>query len=269
MKNLFPKLVDKRVPASNEEILVGKDKGKKHTSRRFTIFAVIAIALMLCTCTFLYMDIITRGTEAASDSYDDARDQKAEEVYDSFYDASYKRAWETYYTKNRVDITIGDLKEQNKLEVLQVSCVDYAITSDEDKGKLSFITDKLTGTHDYWIEIPGSGVFVVNMQEAEFITDNERDYVLVRIPQPELGPFKVDVGGIKPLVTSEGGKAKEGIDVANESIKEGERRMTQEIMNNQDYYTKASESARFILTNLIKQLNPKRENLVVDVEFVD
>ena len=124
-----------------------------------------------------------------------------------------------------------------------------------------------------WLEVPGYGVFTVDLQSAEFIIDNERGYVLIRLPYPELSEFTIDYENVEVLNFEDSGifknSAKVGEDLARKQLQSAELTMRQSVNSNQKYYQAAENDATNILLNLVKQLNPQIENLVVDVEFIE
>lgn len=281
MKNLIERFI-KDAPEEEQVVrdLPGKPKKKKSnklTPKQFTLGAIVISALLLCLSVYWIMDTFAVGTGAAMDSFGAAKDEAAEEAYQFFYDKSYKAAEEAHHVSNNVSITIGDLREEQKLEVLKVSDVAYETPTPKDKGWLDGMIESITGIFDAevvsWLEVPGNGVFTVNLQAGEFIIDEARQYVLIRVPVPKLTEFAIDYENVELLLFEEGGafknSAKYGVDKAMEQLESAELTMMQNVNNNQEFYKRAMESAEKMLVNLVKQLNPQSPNLVVEVEFID
>lgn len=234
-------------------------------------------ALLLYICVYMILDIFSVGTNAAIDSFNTAKDEAAEEAYQFFYDKSYEAAEKSHHVSNNVSISIGDLKEEQKLEVLKVSDVVYEIPHPEDQSWFEEMIESVTGLFnaevESWLEVPGSGVFTVNLQAGEFIIDEERQYVLIRVSSPEMTEFAIDYENVELLLFEKGGafknSAKYGADKAIEQLQSAELRIMQNINNNQEFYKRARESAEKMLENLVKQLNPQLPDLNVEIEFID
>lgn len=60
-------------------------------------------------------------------------------------------AEEKYHVSNRVSIYIGNLQEEQKLEVLKVNDVEFIIENKED-NKENIIS---------WLEVPGKGLLLL------------------------------------------------------------------------------------------------------------
>lgn len=280
MKNLLEQFFKK---ASTDEVMViehrdqpEKEKNEGWSSKRFTWGALAISALLLCFCTYMTLDMFTVDTDAIMDSFNAAKDEAAEEVYQFFYDKSYDAAEKAHHVSNRVSISIGDLKEQQKLEVLKVSDVEYETTAPEEKGWLAALFQSVFKGENKkmvsWIEVPGYGIFTVNLQAGEFILDEERQYVLIRIPSPKMTEFAIDYKNVEVLLCDEQGlkgSAKCGEDIAIEQLKGAEIKMKRDIINNQEFYKRARKTTETMLVNLVKQLNPKLPDLIVEIEFID
>ena len=281
MKNILECFI-KDAPENEQVIRERPEKSMKKESDRLThkqfVLGAIAIsALLLCLSAYWIMDTFTVGTGAAIDSFGAAKDEAAEEAYQFFYDQSYKAAEEAHHVSNNVSITVGDLREEQKLEVLKVSDVAYETPEPKDQGWFEGLIASITGIFDAdvvsWLEVPGNGVFTVNLQAGEFIIDEVRQYVLIRVPSPKLTEFTIDYENVELLLFEEGGafknSAKYGVDKAMEQLQSAELTMMQNVNNNQDFHKRAMESTEKMLVNLVKQLNPQIPGLKVDVEFID
>lgn len=281
MKNLMEHFfkeapTDERM--TNELPDKSKRKKSEELSRKQLSLGTIAVcALLLCICVYLFLDTFTVGAGAAIDSFSTAKDKAAEEVYQSFYDKSYDAAEKAHHVSNNVSISIGDLMEEQKLEVLKVSDVIYETPGPKDRRWLedliANITDIFGSEVISWLEIPGNGVFTVNLQAGEFIIDEERQYVLIRVPSPELTEISIDYENVELLLFEEGGvfknSAKYGMDKAVEQLQSAESRMIQNVNDNQEFYKRARDSTEKILVNLVKQLNPQLPDLSINIEFID
>lgn len=260
-----------------KELPARKVKSGKVTQKQFILGAMAISAILLCLSVYLVLDSFAEGTGAALDSFDNAKDQAVEDVYQFFYDKSFEAAEKAHHVSNNVSITIGDLREEQKLEVLKVSDVAYETPEPKDQGWFDELIESVTGIFDAdvvsWLEVPGNGVFTVNLQAGEFIIDEERQYVLIRVPSPELTEFAIDYENVELLLFEEGGafknSAKYGVDKAMEQLQSAELTMMQNVNNNQEFYKRARASTEKMLVNLVQQLNPQLPKLSVEVEFID
>ena len=244
-----------------------------------SLIVIILCAVLLCVITFLAIRSIDEGTDAVKDAYADKKNEVAAKVYDSFYQKSYDISEEKHHVKNEVLINFGSLREESRLEVLRVSNVEY-VTPESDEGKtfIDDIVDRLlepiySRNVVVWLEVPGNGIFTVDIKSSEFIFDNERRYVLLRIPSPELTEFSIDYANVALLNFKDGGLLKNppkvGEDLAREQLQAAELGMRQEMYTNQRFYQSAKEAAVSILTSFVKELNPGISDLTVEVEFMD
>ena len=247
---------------------------KKDVGMGFTIIAAIICIIVIAYC---YIDTLTVGANSAISRYQNVKQEVSDSTYDEFYQKAYDISEENHHVSNQVSITLGSLKEQAKMEVLKISTVEYK-TPEDDEGDvieniLSSISTFFKGNVVSWLEVPGYGVFTVDLQSAEFIIDNERGYVLIRLPSPELSEFTIDYENVEILNFEDSGifknPVKIGEDLARKQLQSAELTMRQNANSNQDYYQAAEKGAAKILSNLVKQLNPQIENLVVDVEFIE
>lgn len=236
----------------------------------------------LCTAVFLavaivcFSNMLFVGTSAAGAAFTQAKDDTAEKTYELFYNKGYDQAEKAHHVSSRTAISIDTLREMQKLEVLAVSEVSYQVEEKEEEGLQGVITD-ITGFFNEesisWLEVPGSGVFTVDLQAGEFIVDEERQMVLIRIPGPELSNFTLDYGDVEILYFDEGGtfknSAKYGVDKAVEQLQNAELDMRQRVSNNQELYKRAQNAAENMLMNLVQQLNPQLPGLTVEVEFLN
>jgi hypothetical protein len=293
LKDLLPKLIE-HLDEENEEMCEAEDFPEElpehlgvtqpgaavdtRFKHRLIVIVVIIIALLLVgSCIYLALDTIEKGANAAINTFGTAESEAADEVYQYFYDTSYAAAEKAHHVSSDVSITIANLSEEQNLEVLKVSDVTYVTPEPEDQGWFETLVSSITGIFSEdmisWLEVPGNGVFTVNLQAGEFIIDEEREYVLIRIPGPELTEFSIDYENVELLLFEQGGtfknSAKYGVDKAMEQLQSAELTMMQSLNNNQEFYKRARESTERMLVNLVKQLNPSLPDLTVVVEFID
>ncbi len=219
---------------------------------------------------FLWTDMIDKGVEAATNSYAESKEEAHLSTYNKFFESSK----DAHAVSNDVAITIDSIREENELEVLQVHDVVYE-TSENEEGNLfeEFFNSIVNPQVTSWLEIPGEGVFTVDLKTAEFIIDEAHNHVLIRIFPPQLSQFRLSYDKVVILYFNDEGllneTAKVGEAVAREQLSSAESSLIQNIRNNQRFDQSAKDSAVQILTILVKDLNPELPDLTVEVEFID
>lgn len=263
---------DECTVVAEESAEMDKPQKNKHLSNNQVIVASICIiALLIIATVYLLLDAVKIGAIAANDKYQSQKQIVSNQVKDKFHDIGAAQ----HHVSNRISISLGNIREQMKLEVLRVSEVDYQ-TKDDAKTLLQMLSGKLSDLFGpnivSWLEVPGYGVFTVDLQSAEFIIDEARQYVLIRVPFPELSDFTIDYKNVVSLNFEDSGifkgSAAVGEDLAREQLQNAELTMLQKVKGNQDFYKSACNSAETILKALVLELNPKIPDLAVEVEFM-
>jgi len=176
---------------------------------------------------------------------------------------TYNLAEAEHHVKNRGIISIENIQEKADLEVLEVSDVEYI--TNEKSG------DMVTS----WLEVPGTGVFTVNLAMSEFVIDDIRHYVLARVPKPEIKAenIKIKTKEVKILAYQnnhwifDNGSVEEGEELARRQMGEAQAIIQEDVQSNERYFEIAKSSAENIIKQLIKSFNKDVENLDVEVEF--
>ena len=239
----------------------GKQKVQIKKKSGQTIAIVLSI-IMIFAIILLFGDMVSSGAKAMADSYTNAYKEQKEATYQEKYDTNKNSIEKKFHVSNRVSIYVGNLKEEEKLEVLKVSDVEFII---EDK-------DSNDGNVISWLEVPGEGTFVVDLKAGEYVIDNERAHVLVRVPYPELTNITIDYANVQKILFKDekgifNGSFGEGEDLARQQLSQAELLIKKEFTSNQNFYLNAQEAAISTIETLVKQLNHEVEGLVVDVEF--
>lgn len=224
--------------------------------------ALIVFVVLAFLCVYLVRDTINIGASALAENYSSAYLSEKDTAYKAQYQSYYEVAEKEYHVSNEVSIYIGDLKEEEKLEVLKVSDVEFII---EDKGDNS-------GNMVSWLEVPGEGTFVVDLKASEFIIDNERHYVLVRVPYPELTNVMIEYANVNKLLFKDdlfNGSYREGEELATQQLGEADLLIKKEFLSNQNFYLSAQKAAKSMISNLVKRLTPDVPDLTVVVEFIE
>ena len=224
--------------------------------------AIILLLIVIAPIVILWIDIMSSGAKALADGYKEAYEEQKNATYQEYYNKNKNSAEEKFYVSNTVSIYVGDLKEEQKLEVLKVSDVEFII---EDKNSNE-------GNVVSWLEVPGEGTFVVDLKAGEYVIDNDRAHVLIRVPYPELTNVAIDYANVRKILFKDAkgifnGSYKEGEELAKRQLSQAELLIKKEFMSNQNFYLNAQDAAISTIKTLVKQLNPEVENLVVDVEF--
>lgn len=245
-----------------EEKKSSKEKMKIFFSKKgtFETSIIILIIAMLFAIFLLFRGTIAEGASALKDNYLESYANQKDITYNEKYDAYKNDAEEKFHVSNSVSIYVGNLKEEEKLEVLKVQDVEFIITDSDDNQ----------GNVEAWLEVPGEATFVVDLKAGEYIVDNERCHVLVRVPYPELTNVKIDYKNVEKLLFKDdvlNGSYSVGEELAMEMLSEAELLIRQEFTSNQNFFRNAEEAATNSIEMLVRQLNPKVEELQIDVEF--
>ncbi len=233
-------------------------KGKKR--KKGGLFYVVIAALVLISAGLLVLGS-TRGSAAVREAFEREKTAAEENTYQAFYDTSYDAAEHDYHVKNQAVITLSGIRETAELEVLSVSDIVY-ITKD---AKNIFDTRS-------WLQVPGTGVFTLDLAAGEFLVDNERRSVYVRLPKPDLSMdnITIDHKNVKVLnldSSSIASSVRDGEQLAQQQLNEALTQIREDIKSNLEYYEYAEESARSLLETWIRSVNKDVEDLTVEIEF--
>lgn len=238
-----------------------KKKSKKRKNHTAVLMCCLNIALVV-GIVLLFMDSFVAGLSAIPDSYKDAYSSERDAAYDKQYDKSYQKAEKEYHTHNAISVSLNDIQEVAKLEVLQLYDTEYEIETPDDNDDNTQL----------WLKIPGKGCYTVNLQAAEFIIDEDREYVLARIPYPELSNITVDEDNTETLLVESGVFNRDystGEDLISKHMASAQTKIKKAFERDQRSYKSAQEAARRSVISIVKQLNPTVTNLTVDVEFYE
>lgn len=247
---------------SNRTTGTRKSKPKKSgkTEIKGLVIAAVLFVAMLGGSIYLWNDSLRIGTEALQESYNSAYEKEKENAKNKWYQRAFERAEKKNHVSNEVSISIDKMEETQNLEVIKASDVEF-ITEDKDNN-----SDKVTA----WLEVTGEGTFIVNLQAAEYIINNEEQHVLVRIPKPELKNITITKVE-KKLFTDDflDGDYSEGVHLAIKQRNAAMLRIQKSLMGNQTVYSNAKKVATNEIANLVKQFNTDIPDLKVDVEFFE
>ena len=216
------------------------------------------IAGILVTAVILSAAILSadKVCSSANEAFDKALEEETRETYELFYNSAFHVAEKKYHVSNDVKIAIEDIREVAELEVLQVSDIEYIVHEENKK---------------IWTAVRGHGVYTVDLTLSEFVIDNERQYVLARIPQPRLNTAGLDYE-YENYLFEDGifnGNTSEGVNLALEDLKRAQNQLQIKLTSTQSYYEMAEISAQRLVEKMVKNFNADVPELVVEVEFVD
>ena len=239
----------------------GVDMIEEEKSKNQKIFLIAAVCFLI-VAVVLFGFAFFNGTRAVKTAFDREKKSAEESVYHGYYEEGFKAGEEAYHVKNRAVITLGNIRETANLEVLSVSDIAFMIENpnSENRNILS------------WVEVPGTGVFTVNLAAGEFLVDDERAMVFVRVPKPELLLMNINIDheNIKVLrfvSNALQSSVKDGEQLAGKQLNEARTRIQEDISSNLQYYEFAEKSARTLLENLIRAVNSDIPELKVEIEF--
>lgn len=218
------------------------------------VASILTLAFLICGVTLM------------KNRYETAKQNTSSDFYQTAYDYAEKKN----HVSNYAVISIDSSQEVSRLEVLTVSDSEFIIKdSDESDPTIS------------WLEVQGMGVFTVDLTACEFIADSERQYVLVRAPQPTLTECKVSGTGKQfwsrkvlsvvdgRIVWGGNGSVASGVRLAQNQLSEGRIILEDSMKQNRGFYEAAKAAAVDIITSLVEKWNPDIPDLQVEVEFFD
>lgn len=227
----------------------------------WTVTLTLVLLCLLSACLLTIRFSITNGIAVARDSFSETYDRTKNSTYSQFYDSAYELSEAENHVSNDTLITLSSIKEAKDLEVLCVYDTLYDVLETKEKTTS-------------WLKVAGSGTYTVNLNAAEFIVDNERAYVLVRVPKPELKSkdVKLDNEKMDKIYFKENGfslasSGKDGFALGIEQHARAQQLLEDDFKSNDQYLNWAEESTIRTIQTLIKSLNRDVENLQVEVEF--
>ena len=193
---------------------------------------------------------------ATTEEYGSVKDAKINEIRQEWREKGYAAGEEEYHTSNRISINVENVRRTADLEVLEVRDIVYIV---EDENVQA------------WLKAAGKGVYTVDLAAGEYLIDNERHYVLVRVPRPEL---KVDLEEAESVFYKDdrfirNGSISEGANLAREQRAMAQMQLQEDVGSNQRFYQAAEDSAVGLIRSLVLEFNMDVSDLTVDVEFFD
>ena len=232
-----------------------KKQKKSATAKKATLYMIFTAIILFIICTVLLITSLTIKTQAVKAAYADSKISASEKSYKKMEKKIFDIGEERYHTSNSVNINIGPLKEQSLLRILEV----------KDTHFYKSTTDKKTKSKA-WYKVIGTGIFSVNMNLSEIITDEERNYILIKIPEPILQDnLEIEIERLHFESGLFEGIDK-GIEIVQSAEKQGRAEIKEKLCANQEFFNCAKISAKEILIDIAKESNPDID-VTVEVEF--
>lgn len=246
---------------SNSKSVSRRKNAGEHWIVWTAILAAIFVLIVVSSVLVIKRSVFL-GVSGAKDGFSDAYENACDSTYQQFWETAYNISEESHHVSNDVAISISSVKEKSNLEVLKVSDVVYII-SDADDTK--------SGTTS-WLKVNGTGVFTVNLTAAEYLVDNNRHYVLVRIPSPVLDSDNISIDSFESLFYKENkmnfsNSVQNGERLAQAQLNEARQQIQEDFLASENYDKIAKSSAESMIVALIKGLNSDISDLQVNVEF--
>lgn len=233
-----------------------KDSNNKSSNKKTTLKMVATTVLLFVSCVLLLIASLTIKIKATEKSYNESKDSSEHTAYNKTRQKLYELGERRYHVSNRIGISIDGIEKVSSLEALEVKEIYYYIHEGDKEYKSKA-----------WYKVTGTGTFTVNMKLAEIITDEERNYILIRIPNPTIQSNDLNVKVEEYHFDS---NIFEGVDVgeglALKAEKEGYKEIKKRISADQNYFVYAKNAAEDILVDLAKKCNPDIE-VEVEVKF--
>ncbi len=245
---------------NSEERVRGTAELRIMISMSVVLSVIFIVFSVLCIRTFSTSAAV--GAIVAEDAFRTAKTQKADEVYQAYYQQSYDEAFEMYRVRNDVQINITNVRETAKLEVLEISVTEYSIVEKEDNKH------NITS----WLEVPVSGIYTVDLLAGEYLVDQERRSVTIRLPRPMLEHVDIDDENVKSRLFENDWKNESlsvGSDLYQKQRQEAYEKARAEMLSCTEYYAHAESSAAALITNLVREINSEVDGLMVEIEFMN
>lgn len=225
---------------------------KKNKGHILEVLAVIMIILSLAASGLLFIMFGENAKKACTDSFSKAYEDTKKNTYDQFKKKAFDFFEAQNHVSNRATITIGNIKEENSLEVLTVSD-SWIKMSDPDNDE-----DKTTR----WVEFSATGVYIIDMSASEFIIDDYNNYIIVKLKTPQLSHVALDADTKAYLYKYNkgffelNGDYDSGVTMLLNDRAEALDKLTEQLESNDSNLARAKTSAEYFIRSFIKTVNP-------------
>lgn len=235
-------------------------KAGKWLKKNKVIVLVFTVLFALGLNIFFWRHGVSQLKSSFADNYVSSKTTTSEMVEKRFYDTAYEYYESKYHTADRLTINVDSLKELSNLEVLRVSDVQYVIDNSSTND------EHVTA----WLKVPGHSVFSVDLSLSEFIIDNARGIITIRLPKPELDNFTIDYDAVEILKYKDGFLNESlayGAALARQQLATASEEMRADFAINQKYIESAKSSAEKHLKQFVRELNPELSEENIYIEF--
>ncbi len=246
-----------QVPETNNtEKKPAQENNEAQKKRNVKTIVTIVVIAQIVMAVFAGAYFFRKG-------YENAKTSTTNRIRQDAYDTVHDLAEGAYHTSNRAAIMLDGIKEKADLEVLQISTSFLYTSDDADRARNLTI----------WYKLPGTGTFTVDLQMTEFIVDAERHHVLVKAPLPAITKFREETAEKLEFRDDRfvpwSGSIQEGEAIGRKMLYKAHVEMMKDLEANTEYMDAAKSSAKKLITNIIKALNPSVKDLTVTVEFTN
>lgn len=237
---------------------------RKKQTNKLIVLSVILIIVCVVIGTLLFFRFKATTKDTAISVFANALEETRKTTYNQFKNKAFNYFEKKNHVSNRATLTIGNIKEENSLEVLSVSDSWVKIHEPEKDDRTR-----------RWVEFHATGVYTVDMSMSEFIIDDYNNFVLVKLRTPQLSHVAVDNDTKMYTLSYEKGLGEwdgtydQGIRLMKEDRAEAKRELTKQLSNNNTNLAKAKESAEHLIRAFIKNVNPELnlKDSSIQIEF--
>ena len=227
---------------------------------------VLKILIIICLVGsgLLFCLFGTNAKNSCKESFATAYDETKQKTYDQFKQKAFDYFEAKNHVSNQATLTIGNIKEENSLEVLSVSD-SWVKISEPDKDE-----DKTTR----WVEFNATGVYTVDMSVSEFIIDDYNNYILVKLKTPQLSHIALDTNTKAYLYKYEkgffelNGDYDSGVKMMLNDRAEALDKLTEQLESNDANLARAKTSTENLIRTFIKNVNPGMNLKDSDIQIV-
>lgn len=213
---------------------------------------VVSIVILIVLCiaaSFIWTATVRSSYQEKSSGIVHSMTEKAQKIGQNVGKSFH-------HTVDRATISITDLREVARLEVLRASDIVYLVS---EKDGLNV-----------WLSVPGNGTFTVDMQRAEIVTDEVNNSISIKIPKPEMLDCSPDYEGIQKIHFENKkwifDSISDGADRYSEMMKEAQEQL-KITFGSSVFREVAEDNARRMVTSLAHDANPDNPDLKVYVDF--
>ncbi len=232
-----------------------KKAAKKNSGTVIKSIAALISILCIAGSIFLLMKFSEKAKKACDESFKIAYEKTKEDTYNDYKKLTYDYWEKNNHVSNRATLSIGNIKEENNLEVLSVS-ESWVKISEPDKDN-----DKTTR----WVEFNATGLYTVDMSASEFIVDDYNNYIIVKLKTPQLSHISLDSNSKAYLFKYKkgffelNGDYDSGVKMMLNDRSEALDKLTEQLESNDANLARAKKSTENLIRTFLKNVNPEME----------